>query len=394
ICLLTGIKSGDIGNLIDANYRIIFRHLVPPLQRGWINWLEKMVEPKYTDRYENAEVALAVLRPLDVNRLPKVRISQENLAFISNLWGEKLTETITVSNPIPETILSGRWEVAAHVSDPPHTPYDHSWISFSPYKFEGNHIGCEITVDTSKLVKNEVYRREIFLHSNAVSEIETINIQVETRSLPKLEAESIFMFFFTRFVAAVFIFFSFNSLQFNTLFIWWAVISITVCALFNYINKAVKRAIIVGVLSIITVLTFIMIAIGVYIGDLLQLLFPAIIILVISYYLARLDLFILAETIKLITIPKNKIDRFFSETEQILIFPLAIGLEFSLVIIFKILFDVIPQPHCFTLREILVSAIVAIASLSITLIPLIYLLSKPLKITYKYRKSEPNLIKP
>ncbi|NES74417.1 MULTISPECIES: serine/threonine-protein kinase [Okeania] len=50
ICLLTGIKSTDIGNLIDANYRIIFRHLVPPLERGWINWLEKITEPKYTDR--------------------------------------------------------------------------------------------------------------------------------------------------------------------------------------------------------------------------------------------------------------------------------------------------------------------------------------------------------
>ncbi|NET77438.1 serine/threonine-protein kinase [Okeania sp. SIO1F9] len=394
ICLLTGIKSADIGNLIDANYRIIFRHLVPPLQRGWINWLEKMVEPKPTDRYKNAKKALAVLQPLDVNRLPKARISRKNLAFISNLWGEKLTETITVSNPIPETILSGRWEVAAHVSDPPHTPYDHSWISFSPYKFEGNNVKCEITVDTSKLVKNEVYRREIFLHSNAVSEIETINIQVETRSLPKLEAESIFMFFFTRFVAAVFIFFSFNSLQFNTLFIWWAVISITVCALFNYINKAVKRAIIFGVLSIITVLAFIMIAIGVYIGDFLQLLFPAIIILVISYYLARLYLFILAETIKLIIIPEDEIDRLFSETEQILIFPLAIGLEFSLVISFKIFFEVIPQLHCFTLGEILVSAIVAFASLTATLIPLIYLISKPLKIISKYRKSEPSLIKP
>ncbi|GGA11176.1 hypothetical protein CYANOKiyG1_24140 [Okeania sp. KiyG1] len=126
ICLLTGIKSGDIGNLIDANYRIIFRHLIPPLQRGWINWLEKMAEPKYTDRYQNAEVALATLQPLDVNRLPKVRISQENLEFTGNIWGEKLTKTITVSNPIPETILSGRWEVAPHVSDPPHTPYYHS----------------------------------------------------------------------------------------------------------------------------------------------------------------------------------------------------------------------------------------------------------------------------
>ena len=35
ICLLTGTKSVDIGSLIDANYYIRFRHLVPPLQRGW-----------------------------------------------------------------------------------------------------------------------------------------------------------------------------------------------------------------------------------------------------------------------------------------------------------------------------------------------------------------------
>ncbi len=135
ICLLTGIKSGDIGNLIDADYRIIFRHLIPPLERGWINWLEKITEPKYTDRYENAKKALAALQPLAVNRLPKLRISYINLEFASEKWGEKLTGIIGISNPIPETILSGRWEVAPHVNDPPHTPYDHSWISFSSHKF-------------------------------------------------------------------------------------------------------------------------------------------------------------------------------------------------------------------------------------------------------------------
>ncbi|WP_237396124.1 hypothetical protein [Okeania sp. KiyG1] len=84
----------------------------------------------------------------------------------------------------------------------------------------------------------------------------------------------------------------------------------------------------------------------------------------------------------------------FSKTEQILIFLLAIGLEFSLVITFKIFSEVIPQLHCFTLGEILVSSGVAIASLSATLIPLIYLLSKPIKTFFKYRKAEPNLIKP
>ncbi|MGD1806948.1 hypothetical protein ACP6PL_16135 [Dapis sp. BLCC M126] len=265
ICLLTGIKSADIGNLIDANYRIIFRHLVPPLQRGWINWLEKMAEPKYTDRYENAQVALAALQPLDVNRLPKVRISQKNLAFISNRWGEKLTETITVSNPIPETILSGRWEVAPDVNDPPHTPYDQSWISFTPHKFEGNNVECKITVDTSKLVKNEIYRREIFLHSNSTSETQKINIQVETGCVPQLGAESIFIFFFIRLVVAMVIFYCFDLLKFNPLFIWWTVICITVCALVNSINNNIFISIIMfGVLSIITFIIKLLLFYGTY----------------------------------------------------------------------------------------------------------------------------------
>ncbi|NET43744.1 serine/threonine-protein kinase [Okeania sp. SIO2B3] len=237
ICLLTGIKSADIGNLIDGNYRIIFRHLVPPLQRGWINWLEKITEPKYTDRYENAEVALAAVRVLDVNRLPKLRISQTNLEFASDKWGEKLAETIIVSNPIPETILFGRWEVAPHVSDPPHTPYDHSWISFTPHKFEGNNVKCKITVDTSKLVENEIYKREIILHNNSELETHKINIQVKTASVPKLEAASILEFFFARFFVAVAIFCGFSLLQFNPLLIWWAVGSIAISGLDNFVNK-------------------------------------------------------------------------------------------------------------------------------------------------------------
>ncbi|MDY7006302.1 MAG: serine/threonine-protein kinase [Cyanobacteriota bacterium] len=408
ICLLTGIKSGDIGNLIDANYRIIFCHLVPPLERGWINWLEKMAEPKYTDRYENAEVALAVLRPLDVNRLPKVRISQKSLQFSSSKWGEKFTETVTVSNPIPETILSGNWEVAPHVSDPPHTPYDHSWISFSPHKFEGNNIRCEITVDTSKLVENEVYIREVFLHSNSASEIETINIGVKTPSVPRLEVESILKFFFYRFLIAVFIFSGFNLFQFHPLFIWCAVICIAVCALVNYINNKITKGITVfGALSIISTIITVYLyykpssdpdldmyrwTLG-WISFLSILFFAAIPISVISYFLAWLYLFTLAKTIKSIIL-ENEISQLFSKIEKILITLLTIGLDFSLVITFKLFSEIIPQLHCFTLGEILISVVGAIASLSITLIPLLYLILKPVKIFDKYRKAEPNLIKP
>ncbi|NES05700.1 MAG: serine/threonine protein kinase [Okeania sp. SIO2F4] len=390
ICLLTGIKSGDIGNLIDADYRIIFRHLVPPLERGWINWLEKITEPKYTDRYKNAKKALAALRVLDVNRLPKLRISRKNLEFASNKWGEKLTGIIQISNPIPETILCGRWEVAPHVNDPPHTPYDHSWISFSPHKFAGNNVKCKIIVDTSKLVENTIHKREIILHNNSELESLKINIQVKTASVTKLEASSVLMFFFCRFLLAVVIFYWFSLLQFHPLSIVLAAISILVYALNSINNNTLKEMGICFIIPIITIVSLILIlSIPGALIRVLVLVTHMSLILSMSDGLASLHLFILAKTI----IPKNKISHLFSERQERLITLLQIGLNFSLIITFKIFSEVIPQLHCFTLGEILDSAIVAIALMSLTLIPLIYLILKPMKIIAKYRKSEPNLIK-
>ena len=186
ICLLTGTKSVDIGSLIDANYYIRFRHLVPPLQRGWMNWLEKMVEPNPKDRFANAAEALKALETIDITAIPKLRISRDKLEFTAAKFGEKLTQSITISNPIPQTLLAGNWSVAPHQSDPPHTPYEHAWISFSPARFESNDIECKITVDTSKLLANETYSRQILLHTN--SESENYLIGVEVKTAPLLEA--------------------------------------------------------------------------------------------------------------------------------------------------------------------------------------------------------------
>jgi serine/threonine protein kinase len=185
ICLLTGTKSADIGNLMDANYHLHFQHLVPPLQRGWMNWLQKMVEPRLADRYQNAADALAALRPINVNSLPKVRLSRETLEFTASHYGEKLTQTISLTNPIPNTVLAGKWKVDPHFRDPPHTPYDHPWISFTPPNFESNKIDCEITVDTSKLCAGATYLRQILLRSNSSPKTHALTIKVQTASLPQ-----------------------------------------------------------------------------------------------------------------------------------------------------------------------------------------------------------------
>ena len=184
ICLLTGTKSADVGNLVDANYGIHFRHLVPPLQQGWMNWLEKMVAPRLQDRYPSAADALTALKSLDVSSLPKVIIERERIQFTATEYGKILTGTIAISNPIPDTILCGRWEVAPHPNDPPHTPYDHSWISFEPQAFESNNIECKIAVDTSKLLASQTYNRQIILRANSEPETHTIELQVTTSALP------------------------------------------------------------------------------------------------------------------------------------------------------------------------------------------------------------------
>ncbi|MGA7933942.1 MAG: protein kinase [Kovacikia sp.] len=179
ICLLTNTKSTNVGNLIDITYRVNFRSLVPKLSVGWINWLEKMVEPRLEDRYANAIEALAAL-PIYPMRSPEASLSQANLELIATRPGERLFYRIEINNSVPETILEGTWEVAPHPSDPPHCPNSHSWISFYPLVFQGNQTECRIMVDTSKLVRNKTFTRKILLHTNTLQKTYPIELQVRT----------------------------------------------------------------------------------------------------------------------------------------------------------------------------------------------------------------------
>ncbi|MEY3221387.1 MAG: Serine/threonine-protein kinase, partial [Cyanobacteriota bacterium] len=186
ICLLTGIKSTKIDELQDADdpYLINFRHLLPRLSLRFIGWLEKMVQPKQKDRFTNAEAALESLKPLDVIRVPGVDFSETVLEFKANWLGEKLRRDINIENPIPDTLLKGKWEVAPHPQDPPHTPDNHAWISVKPRKFSGNNIRCQVEVDTSKLMADKQYKRQLILHSNAYPASHTLTVKVQTAALP------------------------------------------------------------------------------------------------------------------------------------------------------------------------------------------------------------------
>jgi len=187
ICLLTQTRSTEVETLLDDTGRFNFKPKVSKLNRGFINWLEKMVQLKQKDRYASAAEAKEALIPLSFNVVPEVHLSQSSLKFKATEFGEKVTETIIVTNPILQTVLEGQWKVAAHPNDPPHTSSTHDWISFSPNSFKRNEVGCFISVDTSNLILDKVYNREILLQTNSEPKTHHLRIEVQTASLASLK---------------------------------------------------------------------------------------------------------------------------------------------------------------------------------------------------------------
>ncbi|MBD2202321.1 serine/threonine protein kinase [Calothrix sp. FACHB-1219] len=192
ICLLTNTKSTAVQNLIDEDdiSQIRFRHLLPKLSLRFLDWLEMMVQPRLKDRFENAQQALNALIPLDVTRCPQVEFSHQIRDFTAISLHEKIRESITIENSIPDTLLQGRWEVAPHPHDPPHQANSHPWIKITPQKFAGNHIKCDIEVDTSQLMADKLYKRQLLLHTNAYPAIHTLTVKVQTALIPIEKKES------------------------------------------------------------------------------------------------------------------------------------------------------------------------------------------------------------
>jgi serine/threonine protein kinase len=184
VCLLTGTPSARVGELMDNSYHLEFKQLVPQLSLLWTAWLEKLVQPNPSDRYPNAAAALAALKPIDVTRSPQLLLSSAKLEFQAQKLGERMTQTIVLHNPVPDTQLSGCWQVAPHPSDPPHRLEAHPWIAIKPAKFEADRVFCQVTVDTGKLMADRVYRRELLLLANVKPDPHTIAVEVKTAPVP------------------------------------------------------------------------------------------------------------------------------------------------------------------------------------------------------------------
>jgi serine/threonine protein kinase len=215
ICLIGAIRSTDIGNYIDFSNQLD-RSKIDPKLKGcsltFVKWLDQMVAPDPSKRFADAKNALESLQPLYVVRVPEVKFFKEGkefdpskdvLEFKATKLGEKLTQTITLVNSIPETILEGHWEVAPHPNDPPHSPDNHAWISFSKKKFEGNRVNCEILVDTSRLIAQAKGKRELLLKINTNQRNYSVLVKVETAVLTFLSQSSEESFSSTSIIAIV-----------------------------------------------------------------------------------------------------------------------------------------------------------------------------------------------
>ena len=183
LCILTRTQPEEIGNLVDISYQIKFKHLVPKLNRHWVQWIEKMVQPGLADRFPNAAAALEAI-PAYPLYSPEVQFSQASLEFRANRLGQTLTQSITLNNLVPEVRLRGSWEVEPHPNDPPSVSGSHAWISCQPETFEANQTECQITVETSKLMAGERYVRQLRLHTNGFPTTYSFSLQIQTAPIP------------------------------------------------------------------------------------------------------------------------------------------------------------------------------------------------------------------
>ncbi|WPF87925.1 protein kinase [Cyanobacterium aponinum AL20118] len=80
ICLITNTKSGDVGSLIDlSSNRVMFDKKMPNVGVHFINWLERMVEPNPSLRYQNAKMALEALEKKSI--ITRENFKKERLTF-------------------------------------------------------------------------------------------------------------------------------------------------------------------------------------------------------------------------------------------------------------------------------------------------------------------------
>ena len=85
VCLLTHKNSSEIRELSirDHPYELKFKSYLPELNRQFVDWLSKMVQPQLSKRFSSAAAAKAALESIDLN--PKEAIVPSNFKPIGEI---------------------------------------------------------------------------------------------------------------------------------------------------------------------------------------------------------------------------------------------------------------------------------------------------------------------
>jgi len=173
--LLTGALPDNMYDVLED--RLLWRELLVQkkikISNHLTQVLDKLLKSLARDRYQSADEVLKEF-------CPEVKLSHSRLELAATKPGEIVISTIKINNAIPDTFLEVKLDVAAHPNDPPHLPGNHTWITFQPQSFKGNSGNIKIQVNTSNLVPDRVYEREILLLTNSQPEIHSLKIQVKT----------------------------------------------------------------------------------------------------------------------------------------------------------------------------------------------------------------------
>ncbi len=182
-CLITGTKSYKVNSLIGQDGGFNLLGLISnKMSLTWIEWLENIVAINPQHRYPDAITALNIIENVDINRLPDVQFTPNLLDFKSNDYGDIITQTVTINNPITDTNLEGKWEVASSKYD---VSIDniHPWITFKPLEFKGNKINCKIIIDTNKLKTETIYKRKLIIKANSSEQNHILPLRIKTASI-------------------------------------------------------------------------------------------------------------------------------------------------------------------------------------------------------------------
>jgi hypothetical protein len=162
--------------------------LVPQMvSLEWIEWLEKMVAISPRDRFNNAEIALENFQDIYLERSASLQIRPEIISLKANNYGEILSQTLTIINPVPNTRLSGK--IYFQDSNGKIVKEKSSWLTAKPSRFNGNKVDIHLMVDTSQLMAQKQYHRELVIKANSNQKTHIFPLTITTGLI---EVKSIF----------------------------------------------------------------------------------------------------------------------------------------------------------------------------------------------------------